>query len=266
MTCELARLMAEPASAAKGSVDDKTTRVVVISLHEVELKLTLTAKFLSRPFRDAAVVPFLKAYSKKVEAEQGVAIDEVSAVLIDGLPADMSAPCAELLPIADKTPVELRLSRDAEPEWHGVKTALAAAAAATGEVSSSTGDASQNWREAAAALFALSDGDSEAFLGQPSAKIEESITERAIGDGRAAALAAQVTEASFMVNTANGASSRAVVYLPRPGTGSRAHPGNGLPLVLLAPMCVVDDARLCPPALDPAPHAYSVHCGLADRV
>ena len=94
----MAEASVTPVVAPSKVIDEKTTRIVVIRLHEIELKITLTAKFLSRPFRDAAVAPFLKAYSKKVD--QAATVGDVDAVLIDGLPADMSLPCAELLPIA----------------------------------------------------------------------------------------------------------------------------------------------------------------------
>ena len=35
-------------------------RKVRVTLGEVELKLTLTSKFLKKPFDDAVIVPFLK--------------------------------------------------------------------------------------------------------------------------------------------------------------------------------------------------------------
>ena len=50
----------------------------------VELKLTLSAKQLSKSLRDGIVTPFLKAYAKKA-ARPGVTADDVTRVEADGL-------------------------------------------------------------------------------------------------------------------------------------------------------------------------------------
>lgn len=53
---------------------------------EVELKITLTPKFLARPFRDALVEPFLKVHNKR--ATQPVSWEHVKCVKIDGFAVD----------------------------------------------------------------------------------------------------------------------------------------------------------------------------------
>ena len=53
-----------------------------VTCGDVTLKLTLSEKLLARPFADAVLSPFLKAYGKKTGV--AVAVDDVNAVLVDG--------------------------------------------------------------------------------------------------------------------------------------------------------------------------------------
>jgi rhodanese-related sulfurtransferase len=73
-----------PVAAPKRDVQDGGRKVVVcrLKLQDVELKMTLTEKFLSKPFADVVLTPFLNAYNKR----RGTCLD-VSAlehVCIDG--------------------------------------------------------------------------------------------------------------------------------------------------------------------------------------
>ena len=56
-------------------------RSTVVSCGDVSLKLTLTAKQLSKPFDQAVLAPFLKAYSKKTGTT--VSVDKVTCVKVD---------------------------------------------------------------------------------------------------------------------------------------------------------------------------------------
>lgn len=58
-----------------------TERSTVVSCGDVSLKLTLTAKQLSKPFDQAVLAPFLKAYSKKTGAT--VSVDHITCVKVD---------------------------------------------------------------------------------------------------------------------------------------------------------------------------------------
>ena len=53
---------------------------------DVELKITLTAKFLARPLRDALVEPFLKAHNKRSPSQ--VQWDDVKCIRVDGTTLD----------------------------------------------------------------------------------------------------------------------------------------------------------------------------------
>lgn len=71
-----------------GAAPPATKREVVcrVKCGAVELKLTLTQKFLSRSVRDALLEPFLKVYAKKAAAP--VAFDDLVCVKCDGYPVD----------------------------------------------------------------------------------------------------------------------------------------------------------------------------------
>jgi len=66
-----------------------TKCVVRVRCDEVELKLTLTAKFLAKPLADALVAPFLKAFSKR--AGRDVTVGDVERVEIGCAAVDMAA-------------------------------------------------------------------------------------------------------------------------------------------------------------------------------
>ena len=72
---------------------------------EVELKITLTPKFLAKPLREALVEPFLKVYNKRAAA--ALSWEEVLCVKINGYTIDNDAlgtkPCGEILKREDVT-------------------------------------------------------------------------------------------------------------------------------------------------------------------
>ena len=69
-----------PAPAAAAAVDERKLRV---ECNGVVLKLTLSAKQMSKPFADAVLAPFLKAYSKKKGLEPPVQVEQVAQVTMD---------------------------------------------------------------------------------------------------------------------------------------------------------------------------------------
>jgi hypothetical protein len=79
---------------------------------EVELKLTLTPKFLARPLRDALVEPFLKAHNKR--AARAVAWDELACIKVDGLTLDDMDVTTETVLKADSVTVAL-LTQESMP-------------------------------------------------------------------------------------------------------------------------------------------------------
>ena len=104
-------------------------------------------------------------------------------------------------------------------------------------LASSEADLEQDWREAAANLFALPGTATEAALSslnEPEHRLEDSVGQREVGDSRAVALASQVATATFTIDLGRGASVRACVYTLRPSKSGGAYPSNGLPLVLIA--------------------------------
>ena len=204
-------------------IPEGVTRKVKVRCGEVELQLTLTKKFLARPFTASVIGPFLGAFSKKVEADPPVTAADVATVLIDGVVADPSLSAAELLPIAPFTWVEITLG--------GSSGGSATAATPTANAPSPE---SQDWHAAAAEMFALSDEDMRGWvLEQVDHRIEESLADRAVGDSAAAVLATQVAESSFSMTTSTGATSRACVFFPKQGLNFH-FPATGLPLILLA--------------------------------
>ena len=211
-------------------------RVARVRLGEIDLKLTLTPKFLSRSLGASVITPFLKAYSKKAEVEPPVTLEDVDTVRVDGLDADPSAIASELFPIAPFTWVVLTLkpgSAAAEKfDARGLKAALPSAppvgqSAGRGDEAAATLD----WRAAAAADFALTEEDMCGWtLEQPTARVEDSIGERAVGDSTSESYARAVAEATFTLPSAKEASSRAIVFFPK------SFPPNGnLDLILILP-------------------------------
>jgi hypothetical protein len=55
---------------------------------EIELKITLTAKFLSRPIKDALVEPFLKVHNKR--APEAISWENIKCIKIDGITLDVA--------------------------------------------------------------------------------------------------------------------------------------------------------------------------------
>lgn len=261
-----------PAATTSGWLDEKvadaaltTKRLVHITLGDVTLKLTLTSKFLGRPFLDAVVKPFVGARPRCLAAQrlgiptvpprtpvasnnptifragaynkksgEAVKLEDVLSAIIDGVPChELSTSAAALLPLADWTRVELQLSGS------GPATTPTLARVPVP-------DSSRDWREAALATFALSGEDSAGWaLAQPAHRLESSVTNRAAGhfSPLLEAAAAEVSEASFELKTGDDVSSRAVAWYPSAAEGadgsspwrSAAHPTEGLPLVILIP-------------------------------
>ena len=56
---------------------------MTITLESVSLKLTLTQKFLDRPFANSVVEPFLNAFNKKRPDCPPITPDDLEAVFID---------------------------------------------------------------------------------------------------------------------------------------------------------------------------------------
>jgi hypothetical protein len=57
---------------------------VTVTLDTVTLKLTLTQKFLDRPFSNSVVEPFLNAFNKKRPDEPPVTPDSLESIVIQG--------------------------------------------------------------------------------------------------------------------------------------------------------------------------------------
>jgi len=199
---------------------------------EVELQLTLTAKFLKRPFAAAVIGPFIGAYSKRVSADPPVTAADVTVVLIDGVAVDTSLMAAELLPIAPFTWVELTLGGEQLADGNARPPLVAPPPPAP--VVAKQEESQQDWRVAAADMFALTDEDLSGWvLEEPERRVEDSVADRAVGNSSAAALAAQVAEATFSIKTSTTASSRVCVYFPQPAA-SKPLPAGGMPLILIA--------------------------------
>jgi len=93
---------------------------------DVQLKLTLTAKLLARPFCDALMVPFLKAFSKKQAAE--TTVEDVAGVEVDDEPlTDLATECTKIFK-SEESWVLLRLKEapEAAPEAAPVVAPVAA--------------------------------------------------------------------------------------------------------------------------------------------
>ena len=69
--------------------------VARVSCGSVELKLTLTPKFMAKSLTDAVLKPFLGAYNKRVSSPLDAS--ELERVEVDGVEADVEATCESLL-------------------------------------------------------------------------------------------------------------------------------------------------------------------------
>lgn len=85
-----------------------------VKLASVTLKLTLTAKFLAKPLREAVLIPFLGAYNKKT----GLSLDVsgLHKVTVDGsvVAHENSTVTCEILFVDDDHEVEIFVSADAD--------------------------------------------------------------------------------------------------------------------------------------------------------
>ena len=69
--------------------------VCTVRCNAVTLKLTLTAKLLSRSFTDALLTPFLGAYNKKKTSS--LTTSDLTDVQVDGVSVDVAQPTVEIL-------------------------------------------------------------------------------------------------------------------------------------------------------------------------
>lgn len=74
--------VADEKNPSKLAVDDDGSRQVRVECNGVMLKLTLSPKQMAKPFADAILKPFLKAYSKKKGGNE-VTVDDVAQVTVD---------------------------------------------------------------------------------------------------------------------------------------------------------------------------------------
>ena len=118
------------------------SRATRVRCGDVELKLTLTAKQLDRPFDTAVIAPFLKAYSKKVGALEPVTLAQVSVVRVDDEQiGDLSLASSVVLLVSEvveteiflKTPAVTQESLSANP-FGAVGGGVSGAQAAAGTV------------------------------------------------------------------------------------------------------------------------------------
>ena len=90
------------------------SRATRVRCGDVELKLTLTAKQLDRPFDTAVIAPFLKAYSKKVGALEPVSLAQVSVVRVDDEQiGDLSLASSVVLLVSEVVETEIFLKTPA---------------------------------------------------------------------------------------------------------------------------------------------------------
>ena len=90
------------------------SRATRVRCGDVELKLTLTAKQLDRPFDTAVIAPFLKAYSKKVGALEPVTLAQVSVVRVDDEQiGDLSLASSVVLLVSEVVETEIFLKTPA---------------------------------------------------------------------------------------------------------------------------------------------------------
>ena len=95
------------------AVDDMDTsefgsdeRIAFVRLVDVELKLTIGAKGLKKPFGKAVIEPFLKAYAKR--ADETVTLSQLSRVEVEGtMLGDLDIPTSVVLLANEPVSVEL---------------------------------------------------------------------------------------------------------------------------------------------------------------
>lgn len=230
-----------PGADAVANERAKSTRVLrvfcarAIDEDPIKLKLTLTAKFLGRPFIDAVVKPFLTAYSKKVG--ETFTKEDVHSVLVDGVVTsvgELSTEANVLLPLGGEVRVEVRLL-GAVPGADQSAAALVTQPDSQHPRFEDDGDPQRDWREAARTLFALSEEDARSWvLTRPESRLEDSLPERAPTDPPPALLQAAaegVGEVRMSLVTGSGISSRAILFHPT----AVPLPAGGVPLVVLLP-------------------------------
>lgn len=132
-----------------------------VRLGQVDLKLTLTAKFLAKPFGEAVLTPFLKVYNKKMDTETTIGdIEEVNVtqprvkgfriVHDETFLDDLAAPTSEYLKVESATlTVELKPQPPSEGETNQAAPAADCSASvaprlATGEEVEQPGERSED--------------------------------------------------------------------------------------------------------------------------
>lgn len=95
--------------------------VAVVTCGTTKLKLTITQKFLDRPFVAAVIEPFLGAYNKKRPDETPLTFADLAGVRIDEKAVDnVDVRCSDLLPKEQHT-VTLLLPQAEEEEEAGLE-------------------------------------------------------------------------------------------------------------------------------------------------
>ena len=90
-------------------------RSTLVQLDDVSLKLTLSDKLLRKPFDQAVLSPFLKAYNKRTG--NTATLDQVSCVRVDGVTlGDLSFTASVVLLTSEAVDTEIFLKAAAAPE------------------------------------------------------------------------------------------------------------------------------------------------------
>ena len=90
-------------------------RSTLVQLDDVSLKLTLSDKLLRKPFDQAVLSPFLKAYNKRTG--NTATLDQVSCVRVDGVTlGDLSITASIVLLTSEAVDTEIFLKAAAAPE------------------------------------------------------------------------------------------------------------------------------------------------------
>ena len=95
---------------------DPSERPLRVRAGEIELKLWLNTKWLHKPFRDAVLLPFIKAYNAKTSA--AMSIELVKRVELDGqkLPSKAYSQLTDELVVGDKVRCAITFGELSEPE------------------------------------------------------------------------------------------------------------------------------------------------------
>lgn len=96
MSLVYVRSLIVPPEGADGGAMAQTV-VAMVTCEGASLKLTLTPKVLARPLRDALVAPFLKALVKRAAGSVSGTVQDISAVVVDGIAVDDLSQAAGLL-------------------------------------------------------------------------------------------------------------------------------------------------------------------------